>query len=234
MAAHEQAQHRVTLHPRVVAAEERKDPAKSAQERERAQEIREELADEQHTANIQDFLNEHYLYLPTNRASGASRLLLALQSRPYAELEKHGGTTRKNMAYMNEERRRRLGLPALTAIDYNCVERAAQKLRLVLDCLMLSRRMSGYSVVPKDIPAAQAFREQERRRERHQRTAKQLNKISRTIYREWGVHVVLEPEFNPESAQVQESILKIKEYQQRQHLMQPVEEGSARELALKV
>jgi hypothetical protein len=29
------------------------------------------------------------------------------------------------MAFMNEERRKRMGLPPLTPIDYNCLERAA-------------------------------------------------------------------------------------------------------------
>ena len=55
------------------------------------------------------------------------------------------------MALLNEERRRRLRLPPLTAVDYNSIERAAQKLKLIIDCLMLTRRMSGYSLIAKDI-----------------------------------------------------------------------------------
>ena len=42
-------------------------------------------------------------------------------------------------------------LPALTSIDYNCMERAAKKLKLIVNCLMLSRRMSGYALVSKDV-----------------------------------------------------------------------------------
>ncbi len=55
---------------------------------------------------------------------------------------------------LNEERRRRLKLTPLTPIDYNCMERAAQKLRLIVDCLMLSRRMNGYNVIAKDVIVA--------------------------------------------------------------------------------
>ena len=149
---HELAQRKVTFDPAVEAEEELKDPERAAREREREMELREEIAEEKYIVNIQDFINEHYLYLPTHRRSGnAGALLRALQSKPYAEVEKHGGPSRKNMAYMNEERRKRMGLPPLTAIDYNCLERAAQKLKLVLDCVMLSRRMSGWAVVPKDV-----------------------------------------------------------------------------------
>lgn len=76
------------------------------------------------------------------------------------------------MALLNEDRRRRLKLPPLTAIDYNCFERAAQKLRLVIDCLMLSRRMSGYALVSKDLTINQMIKQQEGRGTRHRRVAK--------------------------------------------------------------
>lgn len=153
--------------------------------------------------NIKDFINENYLYLPANQATAAYRLLQALQQGTYSEVEKKNGVTRKNMAFMNEERRRRLGLPSLTAIDYNCIERAATKLKLIVDSLMLSRRMSSYAVVPKDVALTQMMKQQQKRHERHQMNAAKLNKISRLIYQQWGVHVEMEPEFNPESAQVQ-------------------------------
>lgn len=118
-------------------------------------------------------------------------------------MEKKNGVTRKNMAFMNEERRRRLGLPPLTAIDYNCIERAATKVKLIVDCLMLSRRMSSYAVVPKDVALTQMMKQQEKRRMRHHTNGTKLNKLSPLILQQWGVHVEVEPEFNPESAQVQ-------------------------------
>lgn len=93
-----------------------------------------------------------------------------------------GGPTRKNMAYLNEERRKRLGLPPLTEVDYNCMERAAAKLKLVVDCLMLSRRMSRSTVVPKDVVVTQMFKQQERRHEWHIRNSLRLGKISRLLF----------------------------------------------------
>jgi hypothetical protein len=66
-------------------------------------------------------------------------------------LQKRDGMNKKNLAALNEERRRRMGLPPLKPIDYNCIDRAAQKLKLIVDCLMLSRRMSGYALIAKDV-----------------------------------------------------------------------------------
>ena len=50
-------------------------------------------------------------------------------------------------------------LPPLTAIDYNSIERAAQKLKLIIDCLMLTRRMSGYSLISKDVVITQMLKQ---------------------------------------------------------------------------
>jgi len=232
--SHEMAQRKVTFDPQVLADTDQDDPVRVAKEREREEKLREQLADEKYSVNIKDFINEQYLYLPTNRQSQAYQLLRALQSAPYAEAEKNGGPTKKNMAFMNEERRKRLGLPPLTQIDYNCLERAALKLKLVIDCLMLSRRMSGFSVVPKDVVVTQMFKQQERRREWHVLNAVKTNKLSRSLLREWGQHVVLETAFNPESAQVQQSVAKIKAFQQNSLMMEQVEGESPQQVAAKV
>lgn len=55
------------------------------------------------------------------------------------------------VALMNEERRRIRALPSLTQLDYNCIDRAAIKLRLVLDCLQIERRMCGKALVPRNL-----------------------------------------------------------------------------------
>jgi DNA-binding PadR family transcriptional regulator len=169
-------------------------------------EQRERLAAERYAINIKEFINENFLYLPANKESSSYKLLKALQSSGYSEFEKKSGVTRKNMAHMNEERRRRLNLPPLTSIDYNCIERAAQKLKLVIDCLMLSRRMSGDALIPKDIQLTQMIKHQERRHVRHQRNALKPNRIALLIYQQWGEHIQKEPEFNPEAVQVKESL----------------------------
>jgi hypothetical protein len=122
-------------------------------EREGALEKRlaEDVEKDRTSINIHEFINEKFLYLPTNNNHSTYRLLKALQRSSYREFEKNGGKDTKSLALLNEERRRRLFLPPLTSIDYNCMERAAFKLKLIVSCLMLSRRMSGYTLVPKDV-----------------------------------------------------------------------------------
>lgn len=55
------------------------------------------------------------------------------------------------IALMNEERRRIRALPPLKSVDYNCIDRAAIKLRLILDCLEIFRKMSGMTLIPRDL-----------------------------------------------------------------------------------
>ena len=57
----------------------------------------------------------------------------------------------RSLVALNEERRKRLNLPALTPIDYNCIERAAAKLKLIVDCLMVNKRMSGSALLSRDM-----------------------------------------------------------------------------------
>jgi hypothetical protein len=52
---------------------------------------------------------------------------------------------------MNEERRKRMNLPPLKVIDYNCIERAGIKLKLILDCLFYKRQINGLVLVPRDV-----------------------------------------------------------------------------------
>lgn len=213
VAERELADRRVTFAPEVALEELLKDPVKAEQNRKMELEVRKLLEEEKFAVNIRDFINEHYLYLPANQASGAYQLLKALQSKPYEEVEKNTGSIRRNMAFMNEERRKRLSLPPLTSIDYNCLERAGMKLKLVLDCLMLVRRISGRTVLPRDLVVTQLSRFQEMRRAWHVKNVLRQGGISRALFRVWGTHIQLESGFNPESAQVQASIKQIQAYQ---------------------
>ena len=61
----------------------------------------------------------------------------------YQILEKREGLSKLNIALMNEHRRKKRALPPLTAIDYNCMDRASLKLKMVLDTLDIERRISG-------------------------------------------------------------------------------------------
>ena len=50
-------------------------------------------------------------------------------------IEKQGGLSKMQIAYLNEERRKRKKLPPLSNLDYNCMDRASIKLKKVLDAL---------------------------------------------------------------------------------------------------
>lgn len=63
-----------------------------------------------------------------------------------------------HIALLNEERRKLKSLPPLTQIDYNCIDRAAIKLRLIIDCLQLERRVSGVTLVPRDLKQMQKLK----------------------------------------------------------------------------
>jgi hypothetical protein len=119
------AKNKVTFDPQVDVELEERDPEKAKTEKKQEEELRKQLESQKYAVNIADFINEHYLFLPANKQGSSYNLLKALQSKPYSEIEKHTNPSKKNMAFMNEERRKRLGLPPLTEIDYNCMERAA-------------------------------------------------------------------------------------------------------------
>ena len=125
-----------------MEAQQEADPEAAAREREMEERINKMVEAEKFMINIADFVKEHYLYLPSNKQDSMYRLLQALaQKAPaYSEVEKRDGINRHSLTMLNEERRRRLKLAPLTPIDYNCMERASQKLKLIVDCLMLSRR----------------------------------------------------------------------------------------------
>jgi hypothetical protein len=59
----------------------------------------------------------------------------AMSQSIYWLLEKKGGLPSLHVASLNEERRRIKQLPSLSQLDYNCMDRAAIKLKLILDCL---------------------------------------------------------------------------------------------------
>ena len=158
VAEREMEKKRVKFEQAVIAADNEKDPEKAERERKQEREVRRRVEAEKYMVNIQDFINENYLYLPANTTDSKYRLLAALQSRDYHEQHKKEGLAAKAVARLNEERRRRRRLPPLPAIDYNAIERAAQKLKLIIDCLMLTRRMSGHSLIAKDIVVTQMLK----------------------------------------------------------------------------
>jgi hypothetical protein len=104
------------------------------------------------------FLNDHYVRLP-KASSNQIKLMQAMSQSVYWLLEKKGGLSSMQVALMNEERRRIKSLPALTQLDYNCIDRAAIKLRLILDCLQIERRISGKALVPRNLKHQQSIQQ---------------------------------------------------------------------------
>lgn len=52
---------------------------------------------------------------------------------------------------LNEERRKHKKLPPLTPLDYNCIDKAASKLKVVLDTMSIVRKMNGKALVKRHI-----------------------------------------------------------------------------------
>ena len=125
MEEYEKAKKKVTFDQEALGAAREGDPDLAEREARIEREAQEAVEREKYMINIKDFINEKFLYLPANEHASAYKLLKALQARAYGELEKGGGPNKKNLALLNEERRRRLKLAPLTPIDYNCMERAA-------------------------------------------------------------------------------------------------------------
>lgn len=96
------------------------------------------------------FLNSQRVSLPKDHGRQVE-LLRAMKESIYFMLEKKGGLSRLNIAIMNETRRKKRKLPPLTAIDYNCMDRASLKIKMVLDTLSIERKISGLTLKPRNL-----------------------------------------------------------------------------------
>ena len=67
-------------------------------------------------------------------------MLRRLQEKTYNVREKGSIVLPvETIVIMNEERRKRIGLLPLTVVDYNCIDRAALKIKIILECLYMRR-----------------------------------------------------------------------------------------------
>lgn len=81
------------------------------------------------------FLELHFVPLP-GTTTGQFKLMKTLAQNNYSERQNNNvQLSKEGVALMNEERRRRMGLLPLTVTDYNCIDRAALKIKIVIDCL---------------------------------------------------------------------------------------------------
>jgi len=73
-----------------------------------------------------------------------------MQAKNYFELNsKELGLN--SIVIMNEERRKYKKLPPLTPLDYNCIDKAANKIKTVLDTLSIVRKVNGRALVKRNI-----------------------------------------------------------------------------------
>ena len=124
----------------------------------------------------------------------------------YSLLEKRGGLSKLNIAIMNEHRRKKKALPPLTAVDYNCMDRASLKLKMVLDTLSILRRINGLTLLPRNLASILRLREyEEKRRVTYYDIVTRPNYLSIRLMLMWGPKVEIDPKIKPNSIMIQAS-----------------------------
>lgn len=69
---YEKDRQRVRFEQAAIDADDEKDPEKAERERRKEQEVRRRVEAEKYMVNIQDFINENYLYLPPKWPNGSN------------------------------------------------------------------------------------------------------------------------------------------------------------------
>lgn len=148
---HEYEKKKVKFTHKTMEDEFKKDPELAMQELEEKAAIMASIDKEKYDIEIEKFIYENYLHLPQDNHLSKFKLIKSLQADAYLNIRKRDEVQTRSLLAINEDRRKRLGLPALTPIDYNCIERAVLKLRLIVECLMISKQMSGSCLLSKDV-----------------------------------------------------------------------------------
>ena len=117
------------------------------------------------------------LHLPQDNHVNATQLIRALQSDEYLNVRKRDEVQSKSLLLLNEYRRKKLHLPALTPVDYNCIERAVMKLRLIVECLMVSKQMSGNCLLSRDVILGKMLQSERERIEYHRKKVRKQSRI---------------------------------------------------------
>jgi len=136
---------------------------------------------------FKEFVASQYIMMP-NKDSSSFKLICALQESIYHLLQKKGGLASMSIAMMNEERRKKKHLPPLQIVDYNCMDRAATKLRMVLDCLQVSRRMSGMALLPRNLQEQHQWKKYEFKKESYKTLVTKVDHLSIRLYKLIGLH----------------------------------------------
>ena len=156
---------------------------------------------------FQQFLVEHTVKLPDSKTN-QFKLLKNMQAKNYFEVNaKELGL--ENIVLMNEERRRYKKLPPLTPLDYNCIDKAASKIKTVLDTLSIVRKVNGKTLVKRNM-------KEHLKAQTPLRTLEKATRVSTCFSPEfvinWESAIVYPDKFNRDQILIQKS-LAIKEEQ---------------------
>ncbi|CDW88809.1 UNKNOWN [Stylonychia lemnae] len=165
------------------------------------------------------FLRMHFVPLPKTDL-GQYKLIQNLQALNYSEKLKRNGLVEDNIAIMNEERRKRRGLPPLQIIDYNCIDRAALKLKIIVECLFLRRQMNGWCLVPRDVKESLLAREWSLRRQKNEKIACQREQISSKLIKIFGLSITYPNQFNEKAIQIQQSMQRMQDFRNKRIMSQ--------------
>lgn len=81
-------------------------------------------------------------------------------------------------------------------LDYNCIDRAASKIKIIIDCLQVKRQMNGWCLVPRDVKESLMIKEWGLRRLKNIQLACKKESLSVEIYKRWGAHVMYPKPYN--------------------------------------
>ena len=152
-----------------------------------------QIANEPIADKFMTFLNSQSVPIPKDKSTHMA-LLEAMKDSVYHLLEKRGGLSKLSIAFMNEHRRKKKNLPPLTPVDYNCMDRASLKLRMVLDTLSIHRRISGLALKPRNLAIVYKQREYKKKiRHQYFEIVTRQNILSAKLLMLWGPHVEINP-----------------------------------------
>ena len=138
-----------------------------------------------------------------------------MQEKKYGEQAKNPSLPIETVVIMNEERRRQENLPPMTEIDYNCIDRAALKLKYIIDCLFPVRKVNGISLEPRNIKEALLLKEERLRKDKQMKIASKNEDFSPLLVIAIGAGIDAQGgklDYNPKAIRAQVSALKLEQY----------------------
>ena len=108
---------------------------------------------------FQQFLAEHTVRIPDSHKNsyklksilGMKKALAVDSASDKSGVMRGKGIDTNSIVLLNQERRKFKNLPPLTSLDYNCIDKAAIKLRTILDTLAIVRKVNGKALVKRHI-----------------------------------------------------------------------------------